>query len=83
MEKIIDSQKRFIPMAEYQRISGLSYPTVKKALETGQLKGIKTECGHWRIDTQADSPEYSAIIERLDRQERLIKALSSHFGVKV
>ena len=76
----IENPKRFIPMAEYQRISGLSYPTVKKALETGQLKGIKTECGHWRVDTQADSPEYSAIHGEIQELKTMVKTLLGVFG---
>ena len=83
MERAIDKPKRYLSEAEYKRKYNISTPTLKKALESGAIKGVRTECGHWRIDTQADNPEYSAIIERLDRQEQLIKALSRHFGVKV
>ena len=83
MQKAIDSPSKLYSIARYMREYGGSYPTIKNALETGQLKGIRTESGHWRILVGEGSPEYSAIIERLDRQERLIKALSSHFGVKV
>ena len=50
MGKIINQPKQFVPIAEYQRMTGLSYPTIKNALETGQLRGIKTEAGHWKID---------------------------------
>ena len=82
MEKIIDSPKRYVPIAEYARITKAHPQTVKHNLEAGILKGLITPAGHWRVDTQADNPEYSAIIERLDRQEQLIKALSNHFGVK-
>ncbi|MDR1892033.1 MAG: hypothetical protein LBQ48_03370 [Oscillospiraceae bacterium] len=67
--------KRFVTIAEYQRLSGLSYPTVKNALETGQLKGVKTEAGHWKIDTQdAGNTDTSVIVKRLDEAERLLKA---------
>ena len=52
MEKIIDSPKRYVSVAEYQRMSGLSYPTVKKAIASGELKAFTTEAGHYRIDTQ-------------------------------
>ena len=75
--------KRFVTIAEYQRISGLSYPTVKNALETGQLKGVKTEAGHWKIDTQdAGSAETAVIVKRLDEAERMLKALCGHLGVR-
>ena len=82
MKKIIDNQKRYVSVAEYQRLSGLSYPTVRRAIASGELKAVTTEAGHYRIDTQGQQTDYSVIIERLDRQEQLIKALSSHFGVK-
>ena len=75
--------KRFVTIAEYQRISGLSYPTVKNALETGQLKGVKTEAGHWKIDThESGSTDTSVIVKRLDESERMLKALCGHLGVR-
>lgn len=74
--------KRYVPIAEYQRMTGMSYPTIKNALETGQLKGIRTEAGHWKIDTAAtEDKQTTAIIERLDTQERLLKALCGHLGI--
>ena len=75
--------KRYIPIAEYQRQTGLSYPTIKNALETGQLKGIRTESGHWKIDA-ADTGDKAtaAIMEQLNEQARLLQALCGHLGVK-
>ena len=74
--------KRFVAIAEYQRISGLSYPTIKNALETGQLKGVRTEAGHWKIDTQdRGGADFSAITKRLDEQGQMLKALCGHLGV--
>ena len=75
-------EKRYVPIAEYQRMTGLSYPTVKNALETGQLNGIQTEAGHWKVDT-ADTSDgsISAIMERLGETERMLKALCGHLGV--
>ena len=76
--------KRFIPIAEYQRQTGLSYQTVKHALDTGELRGVRTESGHWKIDTHADgNSDLSALIDRLDNQERLLSSLCAHLGVKV
>ncbi len=34
--------KRYISVAEHSRNTGLSQPTIKNGLETGQIKGIKT-----------------------------------------
>ena len=74
--------KRFVTIAEYQRQTGLSYPTVKNGIETGQIRAIKTEGGNYKIDLQADNnTELSAVIERLDQNARLLNALCSHLGV--
>jgi len=74
--------KRFVPMAEYQRITGLSYATVNHLCESGQLR-LTTESGLKRIDTQDDgSADATTIIKRLEEAERLLKALCGHLGVK-
>ena len=75
--------KKFVPIAEYSRMTGLSYPTIKNALETGQLKGIKTEAGHWKIDASDTGGDTisAAIMERLDEQQKLLKALCGHLGL--
>ena len=74
--------KRFATIAEYQRATGLSYKTIKNALETGQLKGIKTDAGHWKIDmAHNNSEELNAIKTHLAEQGVLLKAMCEHFGV--
>ena len=77
------SGKRYIPIAEYQRLSGLSYATVNHLLKSGQLAFITTESGQRRVDTQPLNAGQDAVIARLEEQERLIKALCSHFGMVV
>ena len=78
----MEQNKRFVTIAEYQRITGLSYQTVKNALDTGQLKGVRTEAGHWKVDTtDAGNKDATAIMERLDRQEQLLKSLCRHLGL--
>ena len=80
----MSKNKRFITIAEYQRISGLSYPTIKSALERGELKGIRTESGHWKIDTAAKAnPETTAILERLDKTEKMLTALCKQFNTVI
>jgi predicted site-specific integrase-resolvase len=77
------SDKRFVTIAEYQRRTGLSYQTVKNAAETGQIKAIQTEAGNWKIDVSGEgNRDTTAIIERLDVQERMLKALCGHLGLK-
>ena len=74
--------KRFLTIAEYCRATGLSYKTVKAALESGQLFGIKTESGNWKIDTQADiNPDVGALASSIEEQGKLIKQLCKHLGV--
>ena len=83
MEGAINKSKRYLSEAEYKRKYNISTPTLKKALESGAIKAVRTEAGHFRIDTQAENADYSAIIERLDRQEKMLDAFIKHFGVKV
>ena len=75
--------KRYVPIAEFQRMTGLAYPTIKNALETGQLKGIQTEAGYWKVDT-ADTGDkgITAIMEQLNEQGQLLKALCGHLGLQ-
>ena len=80
MEKINDSPKRYVSVAEYQRISGLSYPTVKKAIASGALKTVKTEAGHDRILLQAENSDYSAVLDELKQQKEMLKTLLGVFG---
>ena len=76
------SQNRFVSIAEYQRLSGLSYPTVKAALEAGELFGVRTSSGHWRIQVMGDrNADVSFLLDRLEKSERLLRLLCSHLGV--
>jgi len=83
MEKIIEQPKRYVPIAEYQRISGLSYATVNHMLNTGQLQFITTETGLRRVDTQQVDSAIGEIILRLEVQEGLLKRLCEHLGVSL
>ena len=75
--------KRYVAIAEYQRKTGLSYPTIKNALESGQLIGIKTEAGHWKVDLVTDgNADLMSVHGKLDGLERQIKALIEHLGVR-
>ena len=74
--------KRYVTIAEYQRQTGLSYQTIRRACESGELKTIKTTAGHFKIDTAdtGNSP-VAVIVERLDEQQQLLTALCQHLGV--
>ena len=80
MHKIIENQKRYLSISEFQRRSGLSYPTIKNALDTGQLKGVQTESGKWKIDTQATADK-AAVNTDIAEIEQLLKSLCKHLGV--
>jgi len=83
MEMVINQPRRYVPIAEYQRMTGLSYPTIKNALETGQLKGIRTEAGHWKIDViDSGDKNTAAIMEQLSQQGQLLKQLCVHLGIR-
>ena len=74
--------KRFVPVNEYQRISGLSYKTVMHMIQTGQLPHITTESAHKRVDTQANAPSNDAMQHRIEELHRLVKALCKQFNVQ-
>ena len=80
MERIIDNPSKLYSIAKYMREYGGSYPTIKNALETGQLKGIKTETGHWRILVGDGSPDYSALLDELKQQKEMLRTLLGVFG---
>ena len=76
--------KRFIPISQYCKISGLSYATVNHMLNSGQLSYVTTESGQRRVDTNDSvNADSTAIARRLDETERLLKSLCTHLGVSV
>ena len=77
------SGKRFVPVSEYQRISGLSYKTVMHLLRTGQLPHIETESGQCRIDTQVSNHGNAELKTLLEETQRQVKALCKQFNVAV
>jgi len=77
------NSKRFVTIAGFRRMTGLSYQTIKNALETRQLVGIKTEAGSWKIDTHAqDNKNATTVLAHLDEQRELLLALCGHLGIK-
>ena len=81
-ETIVNKNKRFVPVAEYQRISGLSYQTVMHMIRTKQISAIQTEGGHYKIDTQdTGDTDAAAIVRRLDGLERQLGTLCKHLGI--
>ena len=78
------TDKRFVPIAAYQREYGGSYQTIKHALDSGQLNGVKTPGGKWLIDTQdTANPDTSIMMAKLDQTSRLVEKLAAHLGMKV
>jgi len=75
--------KRFVSIASWCKANNGNYKTVKHALETGQIHGIKTESGQWLVDTQADANlDFRKLFDRLEAQEKLLKSLCHHLGAK-
>jgi len=74
---------RFITVAAYQRISGLSYKTVMHMISTGQVAHIKTEGGHYRIDMHSTSNNSAELIDKLEETQRLVKALCNQFNTAI
>ncbi|MCL2215940.1 MAG: hypothetical protein FWB91_02845 [Defluviitaleaceae bacterium] len=75
--------KRFIPVSEYQRISGLSYKTVMHMIKTGQLPHIETESGQYRIDMQSGDIGSTFIVDKLNETQTMVKALCRQFNTAI
>ena len=84
MEAATEKPRRYIPVSEYVRIYGLSQKTVRHGLGTGQIKGIKTETGKWRVDTfDGNNFQSEFVMQRMDKHEKLLLALCKQFGIVV
>lgn len=81
-EKVIPQDKRFVTIKQYCKISGLSYATVKHLMVSGQLNYITTERGLQRIDTREVGNEI-AVLEKLDKTEKMLAALCKQFNTVV
>ena len=82
MQKPPSQQKRYVTIAEYGRMTGLSYPTILKNCKDGTLKSVQTEAGHYKIDVQAGgTSEIAAIAARLDELGETINAIAGRFGI--
>lgn len=83
-EQIIPKEKRFVTIAEYQKLTNLGYKAVKDAIKTGQLKHIKTEGGRYKIDTYADSgADVSLLINKIDDLQKSVAALCRQFNTSI
>ena len=85
-------EKRYVSMSTYQKMTGLSYKTVKHLIETSQLKTIKTEAGNYRIDVVSNNSakaeielkkEISNLKDALRSTETMVKALCKHLNATV
>ncbi|MCL2264253.1 MAG: hypothetical protein FWC08_13645 [Defluviitaleaceae bacterium] len=76
--------ERFLSIRKYVELNGLSYQTVKHGLETGQLRGIQTESGNWRVDTHdGNNLQVEFVLQRLEKQEKFLLAICRQFGISV
>ena len=75
--------KRFVTVAEYQRMHGLGYATVMHMIKTGQVKAIETESGKYRVDTQSDYDGLKGLIDKTDETQRILKALCKQFNTAI
>lgn len=79
---IIPKGKRFVTIKEYCAMSGLSYATVKHLMASGQLGYITTERGLQRVDTKENAND-QAVIEKLEKTEKMLAALCKQFNTVV
>lgn len=82
-ETIIERDQRFVTIKRYCEMSGLSYATVNHLLKTGHLSYITTESGLRRVDTQPRSPGQNVLLEKLERNEKMLSALCAQFNVRL
>jgi hypothetical protein len=63
----------------------MSYQTIKHGLDTGTIQGVQTETGLWKVnlDQFNGGADTSAIVQRLDEAERMLKALCGFFKLEV
>ena len=81
-ETIIPKSTRFVTIKRFCEIAGVSYPTAIHLMDSGQIPFVTTESGRRMVDTGAPS-DNNAIIERLDRNEKMLAALCRQFNVVV
>lgn len=78
------TNKRFASISEYQKLSGLSYKTIRHALESRQLNGIRTESGIWKIDTRfKGGSDVSTLLYKLENVERALLALCRQMNTEI
>ena len=77
----MNQNKRFVNVAEYQRISGLSYQTVMHMIRTNQINYITTESGKFKIDMLNDVNKLNAdMVDKLNETRRLVGLLCKQFN---
>lgn len=71
-------------LAEYSKLQGKSKETILKLVDEGLIKHIKSDDigGHSYI-VEILPTDTREIIERIERIENSIMAISKHFGVKI
>jgi len=75
--------RRYVPVAEFQRISGLSYKTVMHMIRTSQLPHVVTESGQYRVDTQPNGQSNAILAEKIDDMQKYLKALCKQFNTAI
>jgi len=78
-----ERRQRFVPVAEYQRISGLGYKTIMHMVRTNQVTHITTESGQTRIDTQGNAAEVFALVKEINELKQHVFALCKQFNTAV
>jgi predicted site-specific integrase-resolvase len=80
-ERIIEKEKRFVPIQTYCQMTGLSYATVDHMLKSGQLRYITTEGGLRRIDTRESGIDQQEVIEKMGKMETMLSSLCKLFNI--
>jgi hypothetical protein len=80
----VQNEKRYITVAAFQRMNGLSYKTVMHMIKTGQVRYISTSGGNYKIDMQSNMMQRNEdYYDDLMETQRLVKALCRQFNVAI
>ena len=80
-EQIISRNKRYESMRAFQKMTGISYKTLKFLCDTNQIPHVRTEAGTVLIDTQAVSPDISLMVDTLNEVLKKVAALCHQFNI--
>ena len=75
------NKTRYVTVSEFKRTSGLSHKTIMHLINSGQVRYLVTESGHYRIDTMGNVAVAEYLVKTLNNIQNLAIAISKHLNV--